>query len=69
MNGAAATAASGPPTQTPMARTIGSPAMNCGTIVLPLWKKPRLPKVMPGCGPPNAASDCGMWVLPCCAIQ
>ncbi len=64
MNGAMATAASGPPDQTPMARIMGSPAMNWGTIVPPDWKKPRLPKVMPACGPPNAGSDSGMWVLP-----
>ena len=67
--GAVATAASGPPAHTPRARTMGSPAMNWGTIVPPVWKKPRLPKVMPGCDPPNAPSDSGMWVLPCRAIQ
>ena len=35
--GASATAAPTPPIQKPAARTIGSPAMNCGTMSLPTW--------------------------------
>ncbi len=52
-----------------MASIIGSPAMNWGTTVEPDWKKPRLLNVIPGCEPPNAPSDSGMCVVPCCAIQ
>ncbi len=45
--GAIAAAPSGPPAHTPMASSIGSPAMNCGTTDEPTWKKPRLLNVRP----------------------
>ena len=67
--GAMAAAPSGPPAHTPIASAIGSPAMNCGTTVVPTWKKPRLVNVRPWCAPPKASSDCGMRVEPCPAIQ
>ena len=69
MTGAIATAVSGPPAQIPRASIIGSPAMNWGTTIVPTWKKPRLLNVIPWCEPLNALSDCGMWVVPWCAIQ
>jgi hypothetical protein len=31
------TAVATPPTQNPAARTIGMPAMNCGTMAPPTW--------------------------------
>ena len=67
-SGASSSAPLTPPNQKPTASAIGSPAMNCGTTVLPTWYMAKPPKVMPF-APPNAEALVEIGSYPWPAIQ